>query len=904
MHPKRRSKLIDGLRLNVEHVGHDFEQFAGILMSARLGILITHAGVNLRGYPVAAVVDSESDDGQQMVEYSDRRGYFTGAMTKAERDLKKVLKDRPNAAHIYLVTGERTRQQKAADFKVRIQALPEMQGKSLTILGSEELAAEIVDNHLLNEQVVGRLSQYLPDLQSIADIEAAAALVPTLPSGILARPDVDAEIVAHLAVTPVLTVSGMGGLGKSIAAIAYADLRRDDYQVRIWLDGEDVKRAESLRAFPLVRVNDPRNIAGLLESGGCLLIIDDASQDISVDVLRSYCGDGSHVILTRRIAPPGAFEPPLMTEDEARVMLDVPEAPCPSDVFDAIWNTVNGYPLSLNLLRATAQSGVSWDELADDCRAVGKFMDDDGVLLVDRLLGRLQKQLKPELSVFLWAKLPAIDSAFLTEEVGHVGVRNLRSYGLTSVDRGAVVRLHDVVFAALRSLDWCDDVRVALLDGALQAFIVRVADEPGLRLWNVVRSMMPKLEAMVASGADQGPCLYGLLSVWEPDEVRPDLVGDPIASAAQLAGESRGPLAVITLIEAVEQLFLLDKHAGGRVASERLAARMPIFETLAALPELTLREEAQILHHEGKALKRLGKTDEAAERFEAVLAGAYPMDEARLQLVSIYRSKPEKAQEVIALVDTVFARWAAGEDVTYSVILGLIERLPAGEGRWRNDIITRHAKAIESTIVEGANQGVGQAARALAPLGRFISTEMPELFTSIFTQVPQPMLETLGSDGDRFAWAEIYAEGARIPGSDSAPLRQRAFRFYDAIVKPDPFYTQRQAEVLIDMGRAADAEEMLSTIIGARASEWIERLFARTRLALGDPDKALVRINKALDLLKAEHFRSEFLELRYDIRLALDDPDALEDLQAAIDASQKTGERRRLDQRLNALAGS
>lgn len=898
MHPKRRAALIETLAKGVEQVGPQFERFAGIVMGARADVRLTHAGVNLRGYPVAGVVDSESDDGREAIEYSDRRGYFDGSMEKAEGDLLKVLKDRPRANQIYLVAGERARPQKVADFKARVRALPQMAGKALSIFGSEEIATEIVDHLLLDEQVVGRLTPYLSDLQRIVDEEVAAALVPSLPSDTLPRPNVDDEIVTRLAGHPVLTIAGMGGLGKSVAAMAYADAHRGDYQIRIWLDGNEVKRAESLRAFPLVRAGDPRNIAGLLEAGGCLLVIDDAHQDLSIEALTKYCDKRSHVILTRRLTRPGAYDLPLLTRDEARAILDATGPPCPPAVFETIWASVNGYPLCLSLLRAAARSGVPWDDLADDCRAVGKLLDGDGIRLVDRLLDRLKNQVRQELSVFLWAGLPAVDTAFLTQEVARVGVRNLNAYGLTSVDRGGTVRLHDVVFAALKSLNWCDAARSADLDQALQAFIVKVANEPGLRLWTLVRAMMPKLEAMVAAGLDEGPCLYALLAVWEQDEVRLDLIDNPMTAVARFSHGPRGPLAVSTVIEAVEQLFLVEKHEGDHVARKRLEERMPVFAALAALPDLTSRERAQIQHHEGKALRRLNRTEEAAERFEAVLAGPFPMDEARLQLVTIYRSDPKKSAETIALVDAVFARWGAGEDVTYSVILGLIERLPAGEGRWRNDIIERHAEAIKSTIVEASNQGVGQGPRAFAPLGRFISTEMPNLFMDIFRNIPLPVLDGLSADSDRFAWAEIYAEAARIPGVDAPVLRAVALRFYEAMVKPADFHTQRRAELLIDMGQPVEAETVLLGLAKKKSTEWVERLLARTRLALGDPAGALVRIDAALALLKAEHFRSEFLELRYDIRSKLGDANARQDLEHAVAASQKKAERQRLSNRL------
>lgn len=85
-------------------------------------------------------------------------------------------------------------------------------------------------------------------------------------------------------------------------------------------------------------------------------------------------------------------------------------------------------------------------------------------------------------------------------------------------------------------------------------------------------------------------------------------------------------------------------------------------------------------------------------------------------------------------------------------------------------------------------------------------------------------------------------------------------------------------------------------------SEWLQRLMARALLAQGDAVSALVWIDRALEGLSAEHFRSEFLELRYDIRLALGHKDAIKDLREALNTSQKRNETERLSKRLRSLA--
>ncbi len=324
-----------------------------------------------------------------------------------------------------------------------------------------------------------------------------------------------------------------------------------------------------------------------------------------------------------------------------------------------------------------------------------------------------------------------------------------------------------------------------------------------------------------------------------------------------------------------------------------------MFEHLAALPALSLREQAQVQHHKGKALKRLGDREAAAVLFEAVLAGPVPMNEARLQLIDLYRSDPARVDQAVAHAEEILSRAAGQGDVTYSVFLGAVERLPWGSGAWRADLMRRHAGTIQSTIVEAAMAGVPQAIRAFSTLGRYLSKEDPGLFASIFEQLPEPALGALGTDDERSAWAEVYFEASRLSGVDGEKLMRLALDFYESEVDPEDFHRQRRAELLIEMGRATDAEVILD---GLRDTEWIQRLKARARFQLGDPKGAREAIDRALEKLKAgSPFESEFLELRYEIRDALVDADAIEDLKAAHARSQKNAERARLNERLARL---
>src|SRR5271165_6004408 len=184
--------------------------------------------------------------------------------------------------------------------------------------------------------------------------------------------------------------------------------------------------------------------------------------------------------------------------------------------------------------------------------------------------------------------------------------------------------------------------------GASSSFRPRPIVLAAMRVTRETAAMPPRPAALAgipaASLSGQNRFSYSLTN---PKELPPELVGDPTADADELAGRPPGPLAVMAIIEAVEQLFLHDKLEGDETAKVRLRARLPVFDKLAALTDLSGRQVAEIEHHRGKALKRLGDASSAAELFERVLAGPAPMHESRLQLIDIYRADPTKVGRVI-----------------------------------------------------------------------------------------------------------------------------------------------------------------------------------------------------------------------------------------------------------------
>ncbi|WCA62364.1 hypothetical protein G6M16_024280 (plasmid) [Agrobacterium tumefaciens] len=895
MNPKRRTALIDRLANGIGYISTDFEKFGGLFIQAIIELPLDHRGLNLLGYPVAGVVDTISADGKVVVEYSDRKDYFDGHMDKARGDLAHALAAAPNAENIFLLAAQRRRPQVAQDFERDVLAFPEMKGRSLHLWGAVEIATQLVDHLVVSDAIVRKLAPYLPELERIRQEEAASRAVPEPVDTWLERPDVDSEIVDRLSQSPVVALCGVGGLGKTAMAQAFAHVHQSDYHLRIWLDGDEVRRAEDLQALPLLRAGESRNIVGLMQTLPCLLVIDDAPIDLDISTLEKMCGAGSHILLTQRSTSPRSYSLPMLDGPQSEALLGQAGGRCPDEVFETIWATVKGHPLTLSLILAAVNQGASWQDILEDCKVIGE-LETGGRRLTDILLERLRRSLARELSVFAWSGLPVCDEDFLSFAVKPLGIRKLKANSLTAPDRDRAIRLHDVVHAALDD-SWCTPERSAELDRLLESYLIEASRGEGLDLWRNARVLLPKLEALVARNDAPPSFLFALLTTWDALETKPELVGDPLEAARRMAGRKPRPLEVNAVIETIEQLFLYDKERHDLEAQERLRARLAAFDDMLALPELTLRETAELVHHKAKALKRLNERQQAADLFEQVLAGPFPLHEARLQLVDIYRGNAEKEVRATQLVDEILGSGADAAGLTYSVLLGVIERLPSGSGEWRASLIDRHAASIQQTIIAAANAGAKHAFDAFAALGRYISVERPEMFRSIFEGLPDVELESISSDRERAARAEIYYEAARLSPDVVCELREKALAHYRAIVKPMTFHHQRHAELLIDMGRPEAAEAILQELTPLD-TEWLERLMARSRLAQGDPIAAKEWIERALTKLKAERFRSEFLELRFDIRRALLDKDAIDDLEAALGASQKDVERSRLELRL------
>ena len=897
------SRLIDGIALIGP--GPLFERFGAKFVDHHVGVNFNHRGLNVQLSPVGRTIDSYDDAQRTGAEYSAEKGYFTGFWQKPTDDLLHAVRTHQDIKDVYLLSSQEAPVGAIPDFVRRVSNWPGFQDRIVHIYDARRIAEVIVDDLLLNDAALDDLIEHLPVLGRIVDEAAASLALPKVDLKRVALKDVEEDIDRRLTdQNPVLTISGIAGSGKSNAAAAYANAKRAKYQTLMWVEGGDLKRVEDLKATRLWRGGADLNVAAMLSSRRCLLVLDDCSSAIQPHDLARLCGIGSHIIITRRELAPGDLTIPGLSKEQSREVLDRGlQEPCPEVVLDTLLAKVGGHPLSLALVNKAVVSGTSWTDIAEDCDNIPELAAGHE-RLADRILGRLESLMGRELIVFEWGEQASCDHRLLKFVIGSVGMSKVGGHGLLAPERPSTVRLHDIVFASLLAQRWLTPERGKQLDALFEQHLLKVIAEDGLGLRIVATTMRPKLEALLASNDNRPAFLIALLEIWSAEELDVATVGDPAQRADALKTIGRPPnhADVRVVLESIEGLYRHEKTKSLNDAKDQLRARLPIFDTLLATPELSDRSRAEVRHHRAKVLNITGERAEAQREFEAVMEGPCPLDATRLQLIRIYARNSARADDAARLADEVFTAAQVPLAVSSSVVLAVVEALPWANGEWRKTLYDKHADLIAREIVSAANAGSDQAYSALASVGRHWSWHDPTRIGAVAGAVPIPSTDIANARAYS-ALGEILSQVAKSNGGFDREVQDRALKYFEAIAEPDDYTLQKHGQLLVEMQCYREAEAVLQRINDIKKKPFAAYRLSQALLGRGAANDALELIDDAISALnpKDARFVSALLAHRFEVRRTMNDVQATEDLKEAITKCEDPKYRGTLEARLAAL---
>ncbi len=285
---------------------------------------------------------------------------------------------------------------------------------------------------------------------------------------------------------------------------------------------------------------------------------------------------------------------------------------------------------------------------------------------------------------------------------------------------------------------------------------------------------------------------------------------------------------------------------------------MSAFECLAADDRLSARQRAELDHHRGKALLRLGNRVAAITCFEAVLEGPFPLNEARLQLVKLLAKDGGRSKEAEPMTRALLEGFGQPGGATNSVFMAVVEMLPWGNEPWRHELIAKYGSVIEETLVRLCKLGISQAYRTFASIGRYWARTDDPAFLRVFDVVPPREPDDADEDDDVFAYGELLHEASRIKASDRSELQARALASYEALHVRSKYQTQRLAELLIDLGRHKEAVVHLEALPEIERDSFGQYRLSRAYFGVGRLAEAQNAIQNALSLLTKDAFRQEF----------------------------------------------
>jgi hypothetical protein len=872
MNEELRSRYVRDLTADLKQVsGARLELWLRPLWERLAGGPVNARGVNLQGAPVKATLDAYWPDGSVSEASSDAK-YFERPYTKALHDFDHALKTSPGAKVVRLFCTQVAPPSVWTFYERANLSRIKPKGYNLDLWDGKRIAEYIVDHLLTDDRYVARVGDALPNLRRIAEQNAVSNRLPGLSAGYRGRQAEEADLLARLARTKSVVVSGFGGIGKSEFACAVALRHRANVDQVIWVDASKITTVDELRAHD-VRLNGYRlNILNLLQSSRALLILDNVQADLDLAQMDAACGAGSNVIVTSQVR---FGEDPLLlgfvSNDDARAILsEGMPTPCSDATLERVLAEVEGHPLVLRLLNQNGVRSKRWESVTGAVEHIAGAPDERRQMVADRILAQHLDVLGFELSVFKWAESSSVDRALFEQIAGEVGSDKLDRWSLTARGQSDAVRIHDLVYASVGRVGDRIHVDGRLLKAQLESFVAEHVAPKRLEFFRVVGRHRALIERLLEEEPLPGALRYAYLHSRIASELRPELLGNPEADATRgVRGTPR--IWMLSVVEAIESDYRRVRDLGDvKAAKETLTGRLAVFDRL--LADKRIPNDLLVIaeHHKAKSTLKLGKAAEATAMFEAIVAAHPAMFPARLQLARLLEKEPPRAKQLI--FDIIEAERDHPGAVSTSV---LIETLSSMRRRHLKSFVREMTQAYGPFMVAqlkaAACLGEDQPIRAFAAIGPEWSYHWPDLFLEVLNEIEVGEPHEAEDDDERGAIGRVLSAAGKMLLREGKPLEaklrfEQADEFFSNFERsPSPFARVQHADVLVRLHRPADAATVLDAIQEDRRDAFWQLRRAEIFLELADHVPALACIDAGLKLAPAE-YRSTFLNVRSDIQ--------------------------------------
>ncbi|WP_186178566.1 tetratricopeptide repeat protein [Burkholderia gladioli] len=874
--------LIDELAdidpISLEILGHKVIE---TLESSRL----VHHGINKDHKPVGYTVDSFSQDFTVVGQYSTEDKYFedsSGAkhenrFDKIEKDILHALEKSGDSppAKIYLVSSS----EELASFRGKFNNsdLGKEHAARVNFLDARELAKTIFQSSQDNAQAADFYRYYLPDFaQNLDNYEYYGRVPPACTNHQSEPPLLDAISRHFVAGNTICVLHGLSGSGKTQAAIDYVRAALPEFGNYLWVSGEDWKEGVPLTAIKRSRGGVAINVAGVFNSTRTLLVVDDLSRPVTVEAFAELANGfalGGRVLLTSQIGEPNSpihLLMPHLSRATAFRILGEDEATA-RDIARQFVTACRFCPLILAVTRKVAElDGIDRDELYREVLALPDAAHgDDGRPIMTRILQRLSAVNRAALVKIANSGCTRYDSHFLTSFIGanaRASLQRLALLGRTGTS--STLSVHDLI---------CSAVRTGAQDGreladAVERYVERHGGE-----------MVPSVLRQIHLSADQLLAAHEFRGRRCPDWLTYALLQTEHDARVGLIADLHG-VALRADMQLAELICIVDSKEAYSYSLSR-DDRPAYYQTCAdeygkAAEEATDADiHAEMLHHQGKALRRCNQFEAARACFQRLLADRPGWHATYGQIAHMGtqrgatdEAKSEGEEALRSLINDILKDLYT---VPLRVSLAALSRLRSYSDVSRELVADQASvKQLADVVALSALEGFDQFYEGFLALTSLFGYRHGEICVAVAEVFPD-MLAIFPNAVEERQWVNAcealtnVANAASKAGEDdfARKLYGTACVFAQELGKSsgtDPFVARVVTKTFLAAGNARQALDAVNRVPEQSRDHWLLYQQAKAELALGDSAMALTAAQRALELALGDTKARSRLSIYYD----------------------------------------
>lgn len=753
-----------------------FEKFGYVFSDIITGLKLKHRGLNINNQPVRNTVDSFSDNGEIVFEFSVDKKYFE-AFNKADNDVRHAISNHPQVKIIYLVTNNEATPSQGTDFANHIKQLEQTHKVTIYWYDSRQIA-EYIENTLISEPLcLQRFISVVPEIPKLFSSKLQHLHFPKIPENYYY--DISASY-SIIATKKALYIHGISGAGKTTLALKLKDELANNTLISD-VCMVDAKNIHSKNDLCHAAVNDEynTNLLSVIESKShTLTIIDNLSieEECITEELFTLLNSSSYLIITSqlecRFANNNGFSFLCIspTDEQAEKILNykiAKDKKCPAILQASIFQKTSKNPYVLEIIRRSVWiDDLSWTDIETQLNEISSIETPDHTTICRKIIGNHFDALCKEIAILKLLHTQRISKSLLKKLIGQIGVEKLRKRSLILINDEIVI-LHDIVFNAVTSIEFD-------LQHYRENFIVSFCNyysatsELKTKEFYVALHLHAQLIKELFSDDKSAEKGYLYLLAFPDDNSKLvdsiDITNYPIDS-------SMTPAQLKFIIELIEYNYKRDKAVLSEADfSNKIKVYVALFTRLA-----NILGDNLIQHHLGKFYIYINNYDEAKAIFEHLVHIGYSY-KSKFQLIRVYQHLKINTDMTFEMIREIITAYRNDmNSISLSLVLDTYSELShTRNNELKKELLFDDFDTVRSAITAAQANTYDHPYMVLSKIAKYYTFEHPDQLIIIAEAIDIITVASVKKK-NYFTIAQLYKEIGKAFANKGDTIRAESY---------------------------------------------------------------------------------------------------------------------------------